>query len=322
MASCLCSTGNVGVGDDDDFFHGHDDDDNSVDNGGGNKTNPIGLDKGVVAPPRPATTNWTALAQHLKLLYDTENDYHPQFEGYRLGTVIKQADTVLLGYPLQYPGMISTTTRSNDLRFYESVTRRSGPAMTWAMHAINHLDLGEREKGSQLFDRSYKKYVREPFYVWSEVEQGLQGATNFITGAGGFLQAVINGFGGVRLFLDRLEIQKPKTPAGTKRLTIKGVRYLGATLTLTVSDDGSTLEFTDAARDLVIRVGNSEFSSVEVGKSCKYIRIITCRLKKFHPYFVLSDNISNTITVIQAKKNIYKSCNIPEEVISTFNVTP
>nr|XP_029728045.1 protein-glucosylgalactosylhydroxylysine glucosidase-like [Aedes albopictus] len=264
LASCLCSTGNVGVGDDDDFFHGHDDDDddNSV---GGNKTNPIGLDKGVVAPPRPATTNWTALAQHLKLLYDTENDYHPQFEGYRLGTVIKQADTVLLGYPLQYPGM-NASTRSNDLRFYESVTRQSGPAMTWAMHAINHLDLGEREKGSQLFDRSYKKYVREPFYVWSEVEQGLQGATNFITGAGGFLQAVINGFGGVRLFLDRLEIQKPKLPTGTKRLTIKGVRYLGARLILSVSDDGSTLEFTDAARDLVIRVGNSEFSSVEVDK--------------------------------------------------------
>ncbi|XP_021701920.1 protein-glucosylgalactosylhydroxylysine glucosidase isoform X2 [Aedes aegypti] len=279
LTNCLCS---------------YQDDDNSIDSG--NKTHSTDLDKAelLMAPP---FSIWSSLAKRLKLLYDTVNDYHPQFEGYRLGTVIKQADTVLLGYPLQYPGM-GASTRSNDLRFYESVTRRSGPAMTWAMHAISHLDLGELEKGSQLFDQSYKKYVREPFLVWSEVEPGIRGASNFITGAGGFLQAVINGFGGVRLFLDRMEIQRPKVPMSTRRLSIKGVRYLGAKLSLTVSGDESTLEFTSVTRDMIISIGDSEFETITVNKVY---------------------DTSDATAIIKAKDSIYKNCNIPEEVISTVH---
>ena len=42
------------------------------------------------------------IARSLTLLYDEENDIHPQFEGYA-GDDIKQADTILIGYPLQYP---------------------------------------------------------------------------------------------------------------------------------------------------------------------------------------------------------------------------
>jgi protein-glucosylgalactosylhydroxylysine glucosidase len=42
------------------------------------------------------------VAQHIRLLYDEANDYHPQFEGYTMGTTIKQADVILLNYPLQY----------------------------------------------------------------------------------------------------------------------------------------------------------------------------------------------------------------------------
>lgn len=45
---------------------------------------------------------WTEIAKHLKLLYDDQLDYHPEFEGYKVGTEIKQADVILLGYPLQY----------------------------------------------------------------------------------------------------------------------------------------------------------------------------------------------------------------------------
>lgn len=46
---------------------------------------------------------WGEIAEHIKLIYDEELDYHPQYEGYERGTIIKQADTVLLGYPLEYP---------------------------------------------------------------------------------------------------------------------------------------------------------------------------------------------------------------------------
>lgn len=58
------------------------------------------------------------------------------------------------------------STRANDLSYYETVTRESGPAMTWSMHAIGHLRIGNSKHAAQLFKDSYQGYVREPFKVF------------------------------------------------------------------------------------------------------------------------------------------------------------
>lgn len=42
---------------------------------------------------------------------------------------MKQADVVLLGFPLMHP--MSPEVRRNDLEMYEPVTELNGPAMTW-----------------------------------------------------------------------------------------------------------------------------------------------------------------------------------------------
>ena len=42
---------------------------------------------------------------------------------------MKQADVVLLGFPLMHP--MSSEVRRNDLEMYEPVTELHGPAMTW-----------------------------------------------------------------------------------------------------------------------------------------------------------------------------------------------
>jgi trehalose/maltose hydrolase-like predicted phosphorylase len=51
--------------------------------------------------------NFSKIARSLKLLYDEERDFHPQFEGYLdlegENVTIKQADVVLVGFPLQLP---------------------------------------------------------------------------------------------------------------------------------------------------------------------------------------------------------------------------
>jgi protein-glucosylgalactosylhydroxylysine glucosidase len=46
--------------------------------------------------------NFENIATNLKILYDEKQDLHPQYEGFA-GQKIKQADVVLLGYPLQFP---------------------------------------------------------------------------------------------------------------------------------------------------------------------------------------------------------------------------
>ena len=139
------------------------------------------------------TSRWIDVSNRISLVYDAAADYHPEFAGYK-GKTVKQADVVLLPFPLLMP--MNSSTRLNDLKFYENRTDNGGPAMTWAMFAIGHWDVGDVDEAQSLFNRSYAN-VQEPYGVWTETPSG--GTTNFITGAGGFLQGVINGLAGVRL---------------------------------------------------------------------------------------------------------------------------
>ena len=79
------------------------------------------------------------------------------------GQTIKQADVVLLGFPLMH--VTDPIKRQRDLDVYENVTRSNGPAMTWSMHAIGHIELGNMEKAEEMFNRSYQPYKMEPFKV-------------------------------------------------------------------------------------------------------------------------------------------------------------
>ncbi|XP_059612820.1 protein-glucosylgalactosylhydroxylysine glucosidase-like [Phlebotomus argentipes] len=175
---------------------------------------------------------WSEIARQLTLLHDSEHDYHPQFEGYERGTAIKQADVVLLGFPLQYP--MDESTKKNNLHYYSDMTREDGPAMTWSMHVIGHLDIGEDDEAAQNFKRSYDNYIRRPFMVWSEAAEGFVGAGNFITGAGGFLQGIINGYAGVRLHQDSMTVERPRIAPGVTELTINRITYLGSTFSITM----------------------------------------------------------------------------------------
>lgn len=49
------------------------------------------------------TSNWADIADKMLIIYDTFGDYHPQYQGYEKGTIVKQADAILGGFPLLYP---------------------------------------------------------------------------------------------------------------------------------------------------------------------------------------------------------------------------
>lgn len=180
------------------------------------------------------------VAEKLYILFNETTRHHPEYEGYdhnetawKNTQLVKQADVVMLGYPL---GMqMDTEVRQNDLNLYEERSDVNGPAMTWSMYAINWLDLGDVEKAADMFSKSYTKYTRMPFNTWTEVTSGM-GATNFITGIGGFLQAVIFGYGGLRIELEHLKFH-PRLPPAATRLTFTGLDYLGATFDLMVTSD-------------------------------------------------------------------------------------
>lgn len=211
---------------------------------------------------------WIEIAKHIKILYDSQFDYHPQFEGYEIGTEIKQADAVLIGYPMMFP--MNASTRLNDLNYYVNATRPSGPAMTYSMFAINYLDIDDRGKASEMLDKSYKQYIRKPFNVWSEVVQGEIGATNFITGAGGFLQTIFNGYFGIRLHLDHMEIKSPKLPKYCKKLIGKGFSYLNSKFELKILGSKVFIRFLLLNENLIITKDNQDMVEIVEGILCKF----------------------------------------------------
>lgn len=75
-------------------------------------------------------SQWETIAKGMKIPFDDEQQIHLEFDGYK-GQKIKQADVVLLGYPLMYP--MSPQVRLNDLVYYTPRTDGHGPAMTWGM---------------------------------------------------------------------------------------------------------------------------------------------------------------------------------------------
>uniref|UniRef100_A0A3Q2CXJ3 Protein-glucosylgalactosylhydroxylysine glucosidase n=1 Tax=Cyprinodon variegatus TaxID=28743 RepID=A0A3Q2CXJ3_CYPVA len=74
----------------------------------------------------PAPNEWREVAEGISIPFDQELQFHPEFDGYQ---PVKQADTVMLGYPLGLP--MTPAVRRNDLEAYEPVTDPNGPAMTW-----------------------------------------------------------------------------------------------------------------------------------------------------------------------------------------------
>lgn len=59
--------------------------------------------KDILRVPDEEIANFAKIAKSIKLLYDEEKDFHPQCENFNDSIIIKQADVVLLGYPLQFP---------------------------------------------------------------------------------------------------------------------------------------------------------------------------------------------------------------------------
>ena len=81
--------------------------------------------------------------------------------------------------------------------------------------------LATRIKALHFFNDSYKPNLLPPFNVIAETK----GGTNpyFSTGAGGILQAVLNGFGGLEITSGGITQIKPLLPKTWKSLTLKGI---------------------------------------------------------------------------------------------------
>ncbi|MDE5989773.1 MAG: glycoside hydrolase family 65 protein [Duncaniella sp.] len=163
----------------------------------------------------PAT--WSEVASNLRIP-KADDGTTLEYEGYA-GQTIKQADVNLLGYPLAV--ITDPAQLKRDLEYYENKINPRGPAMSFAVFAIQHARLGDGDKAYELFVRSYRPNQLPPFGVVSEGA----GGTNpyFTTGAGGFVQAVINGFCGLEITDNGIKQLPSALPSHWKKVTVTGV---------------------------------------------------------------------------------------------------
>lgn len=135
------------------------------------------------------------------------------------GEMIKQADANLLAYPMK---IINGEDRiRQDLKYYEPRMAEDGPAMGVSTLSTLYARLGDVEKAYQLFKDSYKPNEVPPFGVLAETA----GGTNpyFATGAGGALQAVLFGIGGLDIYDEGVRQLRAGLPAAWKGLKMTGV---------------------------------------------------------------------------------------------------
>ncbi|MDG1221599.1 MAG: glycoside hydrolase family 65 protein [Polaribacter sp.] len=162
-------------------------------------------------------SKWEEVATHLKILKfpDGTTKEHAEYNGDR----IKQADVNLLSYPLNIVSDKETILK--DLKYYEPKLAKEGPAMGKSIFSILYARQGDVDNAYRLFKESYVPNQQAPFGALSEV--AISNFSYFATGAGGMLQSVLFGFGGLE-FTDEGIIQKnPILPKQWKSLTIKGV---------------------------------------------------------------------------------------------------
>ena len=161
---------------------------------------------------------WSDIADGLRILRD-DAGVTLEYAGYA-GQQIKQADVNLLGYPL---GVV--TDRGlllRDLAYYDAkIDRVNGPAMAFSVFCVQYAWLGDAAKAEEMFRRCYRPNLRPPFGVLAETPTSHN--PYFTTCAGGMLQAVMNGFGGLEITDKGIVCRETALPASWKRLTIKGV---------------------------------------------------------------------------------------------------
>jgi len=164
-----------------------------------------------------ADPDWMLVSENIPILqFDGVTREHGSYHG----EGIKQADVNLLAYPLKL--ITDQAQIKKDLVYYQSrVPNKGTPAMTQAVFALLYARLGQGDTAFRFFKDAYVPNLNPPFRVIAETK----GGTNpyFATGAGGILQAMIMGFGGLDITSAGLVQLPTKLPSGWKKLTITNV---------------------------------------------------------------------------------------------------
>lgn len=164
--------------------------------------------------------------------------------------------------------------------------------MTWSMFAANYLGTSEYWRANEYFERGYKSYVRPEFKVWSETPLGYDGSANFLTGIGGFLQALIFGYGGLDFGRDGNKTvmfrSEALAPPYVTEVHVNYIRYGDSKCRFIFSNLSSTMQCSVSSGPGFEMVQNEQRTLLGKSFNCK-LKTKTRRGKPNHPPPAFSD---------------------------------
>jgi len=163
----------------------------------------------------------------------------------------QQAAAVLSIFPLEWPFPRPVSEKLFD-RYRDKITPH-GPAMSDSIHAVIAARLGRKDEAYNLWQDSWRPFVRPEFMLFSE-RRGTDDVY-FATGAAGCLLSVLYGFLGIHIEKDegqadsaskpllygyRLSV-RPNLPPQWKSITLKNVRLPGGRFTIRATHNGAEI---------------------------------------------------------------------------------
>lgn len=174
--------------------------------------------KAAVLLQKPLNPLWLTVAEGL-IIEKFDNGITREHKSYG-GEPIKQADVNLIAYPLN-----EITDKEKvlaDLEYYkEKVPQVGTPAMTKSIFALLYARHGETEKAYETFLDGYRPNMWGPFRVVMETPRSYN--PYFATAAGGILQAMMMGFGGLEITDSGIKQRQTELPKAWESLLLKGV---------------------------------------------------------------------------------------------------
>ncbi|CZR59855.1 probable ATH1 Acid trehalase, vacuolar [Phialocephala subalpina] len=181
---------------------------------------------------------------------------------------VKQADVVLLTYPLDYGENYTAEDKLLDLDYYANKQSPNGPAMTYSVFAVDANALSPSGCSAYTYTlNGFLPYLRAPFFQFSEQavdDVTLNGNTNpafpFLTGHGGADQVVPFGYLGIRTDQPMLYIN-PSLPPQIPFVKVRTFHYAGATLSASLNSTHTNITriSTPSSSGLIDKYQNGTF---------------------------------------------------------------
>jgi hypothetical protein len=214
----------------------------------------------------PVNQTWVDMANNVNIPR-AASGITLEYEDMLNNVTVKQADVLLFTHHLS-PKNYTLDTARKDLDYYTQKQNPDGPAMTYAIAAIDENQVAKSGCAAFTFDMQARlPYIRAPWYQFSEQARddsnengGVNPAFPFLTGHGGALQIPIFGYLGLKRGKEDLTI-RPSLPPPFKHITPPDFYFQGNRFEATMNATHTTITRL-AVQDVTGMVDLYQFTSM------------------------------------------------------------